>query len=89
MTLSPTMRLFLAVAAVLSGVVFASQMWRGFGEDVAKNWVYVYYSDTASEPQVEALKAMMNADVEDWKKKGTALVNRSPMNWRWVLKTRA
>src|SRR6185295_10383363 len=45
---------------------------RGFGEDVAKNWVYVYYSDKASDAQVEALKAMMNADVEDWKKKGTA-----------------
>src|SRR5262245_62241061 len=33
MTLSPAMRLFLATAAVLSGVVFVSQMVRAFGED--------------------------------------------------------
>jgi hypothetical protein len=45
---------------------------RGFGEDKSKSWVYVYYSDTATDAQVEALKMMLNSDLEDWKKKGKA-----------------
>src|SRR5262245_37198915 len=45
---------------------------RGFGEDTTKSWVFVYVSDNASEAQVEALKAMLTSDLEDWKKKGKA-----------------
>ena len=58
-------------ATDMSGMTWAV-IGRGFGEDVAKNWVYVYYSDTATDAQVEALKAMLNSDMEDWKKKGKA-----------------
>lgn len=45
---------------------------RGFGEDPDKDWVYVYVSDKGTDAQIEALKGMLNADIEDWKKRGKA-----------------
>jgi hypothetical protein len=45
---------------------------RGFGEDTAKNWVYVYVSDRATDAQLEALNAMLQQDMEEWQRKGKA-----------------
>jgi len=43
---------------------------RGFGEDRTGNWVYVYVSDKGTDAQIEALKGMLQKDMEDWKRKG-------------------
>jgi hypothetical protein len=53
----------------MSGLTWAV-VGRGFGQDPAKNWVTVYVSDKATDAQVEALKAMLDADVKDWEKRG-------------------
>jgi len=45
---------------------------RGFSEDPAQCWVYVYASDRGTDAQVEALKGMLQSDLEDWKRKGKA-----------------
>lgn len=45
---------------------------RGFGEDKAANWVYVYASDKGTDAQVAALQGMLQKDMEDWKRKGKA-----------------
>jgi len=37
---------------------------RGFGEDTAKNWVYVYVTDKATEAQMKAFGAMLDEDVK-------------------------
>ena len=39
---------------------------RGFGEDVAKNWVYVYVTDKATEAQMKAFVGMLQEGVKSW-----------------------
>jgi hypothetical protein len=58
-------------ATDMSGVTWVI-VGRGFGENPEADWVYVYVSDKCSDAQVEALKGMLQADMEDWKKRGKA-----------------
>ncbi len=46
---------------------------RGFGEDPAKNWVYVYVTDKATEAQMKAFKGMLEAGVKSWGEKAKHL----------------
>src|SRR5262245_50649984 len=55
----------------MSGMTWAV-IGRGFGEDVSKNWVYVYYSDTATDEQVGAIKTMLESHLYTWKAKTKA-----------------
>ncbi len=45
---------------------------RGFGQDPDLDWVYVYVSDKSTDAQIEALKGMLQSDMDDWKKRGKA-----------------
>lgn len=49
---------------------------RGFGEDTAGNWVYVYVSDTATEAQFKTLGDMLNGDVKSWGDKAAHLAGK-------------
>jgi hypothetical protein len=49
---------------------------RGFGQDTASNWVYVYVSDNATDEQFKALQGMLNADVASWGPKAAHLAGK-------------
>lgn len=49
-------------AVAMDGVTWTT-VGRGFGADVAKNWVYVYVDDDATDEQVAALQGMLNGNV--------------------------
>ena len=49
---------------------------RGFGEDPAKNWVYIYVTDKATEAQMKAFTAMLQEDVKAWGPKAQHLAGK-------------
>lgn len=49
---------------------------RGFGQDVAGNWVQVYVDERASDAQVKAVQDMLNGTVEGWGPKAPYLAGK-------------
>ncbi len=64
----------------MGGVKMDGVTWtvvgRGFGEDLAGNWVYVYVDERASEEQVAALGAWLAGGVKAWGPKAAFLAGK-------------